>query len=181
MENILPTLGSNCAASQPRFRNFATGVSFTVEETMRKLEADCSPCVPFVPVEPNVEAADLDFISFESTKHQKVIYDGLDHYEKDLAQNILKDAGLRFSTSWRTIRIQGYPGATTWHSPLLMLGSTHTIVQPIGPESGFGFPIGHLSHPLRLPVHSALLIENSSTHLKIGSDGYTVFLLRGAQ
>ena len=148
---------------------------------MRKLEADGSPCVPFFVVEPNVEVADLDFISFQNSKHQKVIFDGLDHFDKDLSKNLLEEADLRHSTSWRALRIQGHPGATTWHSPLLMPGSTHTIIQPIGPDSGFAFPIGHLSHPLELPVHSALLIENSSTHLKIGSNGSTVFLLRGAK
>lgn len=187
MRHTLNPLASNPAAQAALFRRFVTGVSFTVEETMRKTERDGGQVVAFSELGVSdtgfstMEAADLGFLDFYFSKHHKVIIDGLQHFERDIQKNLLPATDLKLSGDWRAIRITSQEkGQPFWFTPPLMADSTHTISLPIGPDPALLFPLGHSQRPIVGTIHSALLTENKTTRLLFATEGNSTILIRGA-
>lgn len=173
---------------KPVFRQFCTGVSFTVCETMYKTEKDGNTSVVWdtvsaeKPVQfPSHRQASLDFIAFENSKHQKVIYDGLHHFERDVDKNMLAAFNLKQVGDWMAHELPEPESENlSWIPPTYPTAGSHVVVLPIGPTPIFALLIGHLARPIVAPVHSAFLVPKNTTALLVASESKSVILTRGA-
>jgi len=179
---------TDLAPVAPVFRRFCTGVSFTVCETMYKTEKDGDAVVAWETVQasqpiefPAHRQASLSFISFDNSKHQKVIYDGLHHFERDIDKNMLSSFGMQQTGDWTAHEVPSPElGNLVWIPPTYCSDGTHMIVLPIGPTPVFAILAGHLNKPIVAPVHSAFLVPKNTTALLVASEQKSVILTRGA-
>jgi len=162
-------------------REFATAVSFTVEETMRKKSRSGEECVPFVKIE-KLEYADLAFLDWNKSKWHKVIIDGLNHFELDIDKNLLSQNDPKQFGQWRACRIPPSDEVNgEWLSPIFFPDSTHTIILVIGPHPAYILPFGKLRKPLEAPVSSAFLIANDENRILLAAQKTSTILMRGAR
>lgn len=169
----------------PVLRNFCTGVSFTVEETLRKTSKDGELCGRFVPRTvghfPEFNHCDLSYIKFSGNKHHKVVFDALHHFERDINKNMLNHFDMEQIGSWAaTETVAPEDDKLLWIPPPPAENCSHTVFLPIGPDPILAFPVGHLSQPVIVPVHGAIMIHNESTKLLVSATKTSVILSRGA-
>lgn len=162
-----------------RFRQFTTGVSFTMHDTLNKAWPSGRPFVKFINTRPNTWELDLNFIDFEASRFDKVIFDGCHHFERDLYKNILQDTELVQSTDWRATKIDGDTDRIVWGQPTLFPDTSHTVAVSVGPDPAYFFPLGRFRYPIEAPVHSAIVFPNTTTLFLAGSAGSSVIYTRG--
>jgi hypothetical protein len=165
--------------STSRFRSFTTGVSFTVADTLNKVDNGKPAIGDFTRFGPNLEQLDLDHIDFDHSKFHKVIFDACHHFERDIQKNLLNDTLLKQKTAWRVARITAEDGRLSWGQPMLFPDTTHTVVLSIGPDPAFFFPVGRTKFFVDAPVHSAMVFPNDGTCFLFGSAGTSAILIRG--
>jgi len=158
---------------------FATAVTFTTEETMRKHNKDGAIALPMT-LANGLEQADMVMSELWSYKHGKVLYDALHHFERDINERILKGENLNQVGDWRACRIASEPQTELhWGSPLLFPDTTHTVIVVIGPNPIMLLPAGLVNTPIEAEVGSVMLVENASTHLFMGARANSVAVIRG--